>query len=665
MDVFDLYAKISLDTSGYEKNLNNAKKSATDYRRDVAKLAHEFKKSGMTMSDAMKKAHQEIDKSAYDMSKKVTNSIEDVEDSTQKTTKNSKNLWKRFFSTVESDGTKAIKSISASTVAMGTMIAHGIERAASAVINLGKSAIEASSDIAAENAQFTATFGELEAAANGAFASIEADTGVLSTRLRNVGTKAFSQFKGAGLDAASALGQMDEYTRLAADAAAYYDISFEAADERLRSFLRGNTEAGDAIGLFTSETQRNNKALEVYGAKWLDLTEAQRQMLMLDVADEIYRQSGVIGQASREADGWANVTGNLKEAWRQLLGVVGTPFMDGLTPVLQKLTEFFSDETVQMRIGMLAENIGNLAGKAFDGVTSLLDSLLALSNGEADSPMLDAISNLFDSIGEIASSTAENLAGLIKALTGGEEGAPDFVGNLTTFIDDMAAFLSNNADAISTVITAVTGLMLISNPFGAFIAALGLIITNWEDIRQNTMDAKTAIENFFGLDAPEGFLGGVISVISGIIGLIETAISKLASFLGMTGEGEAKIWGQGAGLAPVILQSPSGYQHISQQIGASGSTGYLATGLNYVPYDNFAATLHAGEAVLNRADATAWRAGMGSAIDYAALGEVVGQAVRAALDGVGVQIDGKRAGELLAEPVSRSIAQSAWKRRYA
>lgn len=589
MDVFDLYAKISLDTSGYTKNLNESRS---------------------------------------------------------------------LFS-------KAAQSISAGTVAMGSLIASGIEKAAGAVIELGKSAIQASADIAAENAQFTATFGELEAAANGAFASIEADTGVLSTRLRNVGTKAFSQFKGAGLDAASALGQMDEYTRLAADAAAYYDISFEAADERLRSFLRGNTEAGDAIGLFTSETQRNNKALEVYGAKWLDLTEAQRQMLMLDVADEIYRQSGVIGQASREADGWANVTGNLKEAWRQLLGVVGTPFMDGLTPVLQKLTEFFSDETVQMRVGMLAANIGNLAGDAFDGVTSLLDSLLALSNGEADSPMLDAISNLFGSIGEIASSTAENLAGLIKALTGGEEGAPDFVGNLTTFIDDIAAFLSNNADAISTVITAVTGLMLISNPFGAFIAALGLIITSWDDIKENTESAKAAIEKFFGLDAPEGFLGGVISVLSGIIGLIGTAIDKLAKFLGMTGEGEAKIWGQDDALSPIISQSPSGYQQISQQIGVSGSTGYLATGLNYVPYDNFAATLHAGEAVLNRADATAWRAGMGSAIDYAALGEVVGQAVRAALNGVGVQIDGKTAGELLAEPVSRSIAQSAWKRRYA
>ena len=77
---------------------------------------------------------------------------------------------------------------------------------------------------------------------------------------------------------------MDEYTRIAADAAAYYDISLEDADVRLRSFLRGNTEAGDAIGLFTSESQRNSKAVELYGTKWTNLTEAQKHHAAVQAA---------------------------------------------------------------------------------------------------------------------------------------------------------------------------------------------------------------------------------------------------------------------------------------------------------------------------------------------------------------------------------------------
>ena len=41
-------------------------------------------------------------------------------------------------------------TVSAKTVAVGTMIAHGVERAAGALIDFGKNAIQASADIEAE-----------------------------------------------------------------------------------------------------------------------------------------------------------------------------------------------------------------------------------------------------------------------------------------------------------------------------------------------------------------------------------------------------------------------------------------------------------------------------------------------------------------------------------
>ena len=270
-------------------------------------------------------------------------------------------------------------TVSAKAVAVGTIVAHGIERAAGALMDFGKNAIQASADIEAEIALYHQVFGELESVATGALDSISQDTNILSTRLRGIGTSAFMQFKGAGVDAGNAISAMDKYTRLAADAAAAYNISIEEADVKLRSFIRGNTEAGDSIGLFTSEAQRNERALATYGKKWQQLTEAQKQMLMLNVVDEIYQQQGVIGQAAREGHEWENVIGNLNRVFTDLSGTVGSSFREKLIPVIEKLTEFFSDDTVVMRIGMLSAGFGKIAGKAFDGAIDFIDRLLTVS----------------------------------------------------------------------------------------------------------------------------------------------------------------------------------------------------------------------------------------------------------------------------------------------
>ena len=90
------------------------------------------------------------------------------------------------------------------------------------VIAFGKSCVESAAQVKAQTAQFEAAFGDLQGTAKDMFNGLSESTGVLATRLQTVGTGAFSQFKGAGLDAADALKKTETYTNLAADAAAYF-----------------------------------------------------------------------------------------------------------------------------------------------------------------------------------------------------------------------------------------------------------------------------------------------------------------------------------------------------------------------------------------------------------------------------------------------------------
>lgn len=568
-------------------------------------------------------------------------------------------------------------TVSAKTVAVGTMIAHGVERAAGALLDFGKNAIQASADIEAEISLYQQVFGELEAAATGALESISQDTNILSTRLRGIGTGAFMQFKGAGVDAGNALAMMDKYTRLAADAAAAYNISVEEADQKLRSFIRGNTEAGDSIGLFTSESQRNERAMATYKKKWTELTEAQKQMLMLGVVEEIYNQTEVVGQAAREGHEWENVIGNLNTAFTNLSATVGSPFREALIPVIEKLTGFLSDETVTMRFGMIAAGIGNLAGKAFDGAISLIDALLKWSNGEDPGDGFQIIEDIFSIIGNIgtaayngAKSVVDAVLSLMDSDAGPLEQAGEFFKDFKTLTE------SEGFQTAASVLAGIfTAFLALNAPLLLVGIALGVIVTHWKDIKEWANKAYEAFKEFIDTHVPDGFMSGVTSVLNGISDIVSIIYSTWTAFLDSLSSGKAQQGianvqsamnegGIGGAVSTAVEQSWwwKGIQRLTNPKGAS-----FATGLDYVPNDNFAANLHEGEAVLTKAEAADWRRG-GSvqAIDYAAMGSAVGSAVREALSGIGLYTDdGTRIADMVTQRVSRNIAREAKNRRFA
>lgn len=579
-------------------------------------------------------------------------------------------------------------------VAKAQLIADGVKRAFSTIADFAKDAITAAADVSAEKAQFAATFEGIEEAANGVLASVSNDTGILATRLQQVGTKAFSQFKGAGIDAAGALSMMDEYTRIAADAAAYYDISLEDADVRLRSFLRGNTEAGDAIGLFTSESQRNSKAVELYGTKWTNLTEAQKQNLMLNVAQEIYDQSGATGQAAREMDGWVNVVGNLQRVWKDVIAIIGAPIYESLTPVVQKLSEFLSDKTIQMRLGMLVSSLSDATGWVFDGIIDLLNKILEWSSGDEEFK-IDIHIPTWEEIQTTAKTALTTIQNGIKGFATWTLGAftldavsiPEILQTAKTWWSGQGA---NAYERLKSVFTWTLGNFVAPSVEGFFDGAS----TWWEETAQPALTAITqwsfgelivpawgdfalSVKNWWIND----FLPAMTAILTWNLGDLE--LPSIESV-----QEQIRTWWAAvtAGLSLSVSASYSrtfsqadleqGQKDYKDEIDAISSPSLApwsskknapskATGLDYVPYDNFIAKLHAGETVLNRADATAYRAGNVGGISAESISQAVAVAVREALDGVGVYMGADRVGDLVTQRVSRNIAKGARAMRYA
>lgn len=263
----------------------------------------------------------------------------------------------------------------------------------------------------AANSQLEQTFGSMQFAAEEAMQRVADTSGIVAARLKGVGTSIYAFAKTSGMDSAQALEMMEEALQVAADSAAYYDRSLEDTSETLKSFLKGNYANDAALGISCTETTRNAAANRLYGKSFQELSEAQKQLTLLQMVKDANDLAGATGQAAREADGWENVIGNLKETWNQLLAVIGQPLLKVAVSAVQELTSALSFllEKAQVAVNTLSElfgwELGNTASVT-DNISQSVSSQNDLTEAVEETAKAQERSAAgFDKINTLASET--------------------------------------------------------------------------------------------------------------------------------------------------------------------------------------------------------------------------------------------------------------------
>lgn len=211
------------------------------------------------------------------------------------------------------------------------------------IVDFGKSVVDASATVAAEQSAFEQIMGDYSNNAQAKINEIADATGMVSTRLTPYMTSMTAKFKGLGYDIDDATTLAQDGLTLASDAAAFWDKSLEDSMGALNSFINGSYEGGEAIGLFANDTQLASYAVKqgiVSEAKeWANLDEAKKQATRLQYAQDMMAASGATGQAAKEADQYANVQANLTEKWRQFKSQIGEPLLQNVViPAMGKLS---------------------------------------------------------------------------------------------------------------------------------------------------------------------------------------------------------------------------------------------------------------------------------------------------------------------------------------
>lgn len=237
--------------------------------------------------------------------------------------------------TDKAEGSKS--KIASAFKKIGTAVAAGL--AVDKIKDFGLSCINAASDVGAMNSQFSQVFGKLEKDASKKLSTIADNTGILENRMKGSFTQIAAFAKTGGMDTSDALGLADRAMVAVADSAAFYDRSLEDTTESLQSFLKGNYENDAALGLSATETTRNAAANKLYGKSFKNLSEAQKQLTLLQMVEDANKASGALGQAARESDTWTNQTGNLQQAWENFKAIIGSNFLEPMVDVVKRLAD--------------------------------------------------------------------------------------------------------------------------------------------------------------------------------------------------------------------------------------------------------------------------------------------------------------------------------------
>ena len=418
------------------------------------------------------------------------------------------------------------------------------------IVDFGKACIDAASDANAMSSQFAQVFGELESQAQGNLSGIADSAGIAENRMKSSYTKIAAFAKTSGMETADALSLADRAMVAVADSAAFYDRSLEETTESLQSFLKGNFENDAALGLSATETTRNAAANELYGKSFNELSEAQKQLTLLQMVEDANALSGALGQASRESDTWTNQTGNMKQAWTDFKAVIGENFLEPAITGVTKVTEVIQacSEKVPELVAWF-QNMYDQASVHFPAIQQTFMDLWTAAQFVWDTigkPIFDALMSIFQTVYDTFAQRWPEIQGFVsKCFTDIQtfwnvnlKPCLDAIGNFIKTVlapTFEAVFNGMIAPAVETAFNFIKSLwndVLLPVLTGITDFLTGVFTLNWKQAFEGIAQAVKGILNGL-INNLESFINSAITMLNGLIDAINQMLAAIGAFIGI------------------------------------------------------------------------------------------------------------------------------------
>lgn len=361
---------------------------------------------------------------------------------------------------------------------------------------------------------------------------------------------------------------------------------------------------------------------------------------------DVQTEMGITGTTAQEAattiqgslastkaawDNWLTGTGSVDALVGTVVNSAGLlakaigDILPSLTTGISQLVSQLAPEIpplINQLLPSIIESITTMISSLGEQLPSILATILPVITGSAPQIINTLITALISSLPIIVSSAGQ----LILALAAGiSQSLPTLI---PTIVDVVLQIVMTLVENVNLLVDAAVD--LISALAEGLIAALPILIAQAPTIISRLVQELIAAAPQLLLSAAEI----VVQIVSGIADNLFALGKSAGEIITTIVEGIGEMWGSLVGVgSQVVAKIREGISNAWQglknwfkglwdglfgglnvNVGVSGSGGKsAASGLDYVPRNNFPAMLHEGEAVLTASEAKAWRKGNGGA----------------------------------------------------
>lgn len=361
--VKNFFNSFSKDSEKAVKDIGISFESA---RSKVGKLAAEYKKQGMSASDAMSKAWKEVGYHSNKGSKEVKKGLKSIKSESKST----------------AEAMTASFSTSLKKIAFLAVSAFSVKK----IIDFSKSCLSLGSDLAEVQNVVDVTFKSMSAGINSFAQSAITQFGLSETAAKKYAGTFGAMSKAMGMSESAAYEMSTAVTGLTGDVASFFNLSTDEAYTKLKSIWTGETETLKDLGVVMTQTALDNYALNNgFGKTTKNMTEQEK--LMLRYRYVMSSLSDAQGDFARTQDSWANQTRVLSLQFESLKATLGQGFINVFTPILKGLNLLLGKlQTVANAFKSFTNGLMNKGGieSALSGGTTEAAALGAGISGVGD-----------------------------------------------------------------------------------------------------------------------------------------------------------------------------------------------------------------------------------------------------------------------------------------